>query len=67
MMPIYDRLSAILRERDKLFGVSMGYIPEVLQQWIGRGARMLFCGHDVAYVQEGARAVREGLGGLIEG
>lgn len=65
MMPIYDRLSAILRERGKLFGVSMGYVPEVLEQWIARGARMLFCGHDVAYVQEGARAVRAELGGLV--
>lgn len=61
MMPIYDHLSAILRKRGKCFGVSMGFIPEVIDQWLTRGARMIFAGNDVGYVYEGASAVKQGL------
>lgn len=61
MMPIYDRIGEVMRKNNKLFGVSMGFIPEVIHQWLRRGAGMIFAGNDVGYVHDGAAAVLEGL------
>jgi len=29
MMPIYDRIGEVMRKYNKVFGVSMGFVPEV--------------------------------------
>lgn len=61
MMPIYDRIGEVMRKYNKVFGVSMGFVPEVIEQWKRRGAQIIFAGNDVGYVYEGATAVLKGL------
>ena len=61
MMPVYDLIGRKMKEHGKLFGVSMGFVPEVIKQWLARGAGMIFAGNDVGYVHDGAKAVLEGL------
>lgn len=61
MMPIYDRIGEVMKKYNKVFGVSMGFVPEVIDQWLERGAKMIFAGNDVGYVHDGASAVLEGL------
>ena len=67
MLPIYDRIGSILRDSGRLFGVSMGFVPEVIEQWLKRGANTIFAGNDVGYVYEGATSVKKGLDRLIDG
>lgn len=61
MTPVYDEIGRKMRERGKLFGVSMGFVPDVIVEWLDRGARMIFAGNDAGYVYEGAKSVLEGL------
>lgn len=61
MMPIYDRISEVMKKYNKLFGVSMGFVPEVIDQWLARGARIVFAGNDAGYVHDGAVNVLHGL------
>ena len=61
MMPIYDRIGEVMKKYNKLFGVSMGFVPEVIDQWLSRGARMIFAGNDAGYVHDGAADVLRGL------
>ena len=61
MMPIYDRIGEVMKKYNKLFGVSMGFVPEVIDQWLARGARMIFAGNDAGYVHDGAADVLRGL------
>ncbi len=61
MMPLYDRIGEVMRKHNKIFGVSMGFVPEVISQWLSRGARMIFAGDDVSYVYDGAKKVLEGF------
>ena len=61
MMPIYDKIGEVMQKHGRLFGVSMGFVPEVIRQWRARGARMIFAGNDVGYVYEGARSVLDGM------
>lgn len=65
MMPLYDEIAQKMNRAGKVFGVSMGFVPEVLNQWIDRGARILFAGHDSGYVQQGAHDVLMGLNALV--
>ena len=53
-----------MKEHGKLFGVSMGFVPEVIKQWLARGAGMIFAGNDVGYVHDGAVSVLDGLRSL---
>ena len=39
----------------------MGFVPEVIDQWLARGARMIFAGNDAGYVHDGAADVLRGL------
>ena len=66
MMPIYDRIGEVMKMYNKLFGVSMGFVPEVIDQWLSRGARLIFAGNDVGYVHDGAADVLNGLRGRIK-
>ncbi len=66
MMPIYDRIGEVMKKYNKLFGVSMGFVPEVIDQWLSRGARLIFAGNDVGYVHDGAADVLNGLRGRIK-
>ena len=66
MIPIYDRIGKAMTERGKIFGVSMGFVPDVIEDWLRRGARMIFAGNDVGYVYEGAKNVLEGLKGTVD-
>ncbi len=56
MMPVYDRIGEVMKKYGKLFGVSVGSNNDIIRQWIGRGAQMIFVGSDVWYVYEGAAA-----------
>ena len=51
----------IMKKYNRLFGVSMGFVPEVIDQWLARGARMIFAGNDAGYVHDGAADVLRGL------
>ncbi|MBQ7592000.1 MAG: hypothetical protein IJU46_05685 [Clostridia bacterium] len=64
MMPVYDLIGRKMKEHGKLFGVSMGFVPEVIKQWLARGAGMIFAGNDVGYVHDGAVSVLDGLRSL---
>ncbi|HHU60260.1 TPA: hypothetical protein GXZ34_05015 [bacterium] len=64
LLDIYDRATQILQNAGKKFGVSMAYEPEIVNQWIKRGAKILFCGSDVGYVYESATNVFEGLNNM---
>ena len=66
MQPIYDEIGRKLTAAGMPFGVSVGYDPVVLQQWMDRGAQMLFAGYDTGYVYSGARSVYCGLQELID-
>lgn len=66
MMPVYDLIGRKMKDHGKFFGVSMGFVPEVIKQWLARGARMIFAGNDVGYVHEGANAVLDGLKSLTQ-
>ncbi|MBO7376392.1 MAG: 4-hydroxy-3-methylbut-2-en-1-yl diphosphate synthase [Clostridia bacterium] len=61
MIPVYDTIGRKMTERGKLFGVSIGFVPEVVGSWLARGAGMIFAGNDVGYVHDGACAVLDGL------
>ncbi len=61
MMPVYDRIGEVMQKYGKLFGVSVGFNQDIIQQWIGRGARMIFVGSDVWHVYEGAAATLRNL------
>lgn len=61
MDPVYDHIGDILRGTGKLFGVSLGFEPEFICQWIDRGVNIVFTGHDVGYVYEGAIRIKKGL------
>lgn len=65
MMAVYDRLAKILVKAKRPFGVSTGYNPEVVKQWIDRGAQLIFSGYDTGYVYDGASAVYAGLQNII--
>lgn len=65
MMLIYDEIGRKLTKAKRLFGVSTGYRPEALKQWIARGAQLLFCGDDISYVYQGATAVKKNLEKLV--
>ena len=64
MAPIYERIGRIMRERNRLFGVSVGFEAETIRSWLDRGARMIFAGNDVGYVHDGALSVLEGMRAL---
>lgn len=64
VVPLYEELAAILRESGKPFGASVGSSPEVLQYWLDLGATILFAGHDVAYVREGATSLLQTMHSL---
>ncbi len=64
MIEVYDTIGRKMKERGKLFGVSMGFVPEAINGWLARGAGMIFAGNDVGYVHDGAGAVLEGLRSL---
>lgn len=61
MMPVYDRISKIMKKHGKVFGVSVGYDPVTISQWRERGAKMIFSGSDVSYVYEGAASMLKKL------
>ncbi len=54
MFPIYDKIGKALRNSGKLFGVSLGYDKETIEQWLGRGVNTIFTGTDVEYIHNGA-------------
>jgi len=54
MTQIYDRIGEVMRNHGKLFGVSLGYDPDIMSEWLERGAKMIFSGNDVGYVFDGA-------------
>ncbi len=56
MQPVYDRIGQVMQKHGKLYGVSVGPDYAVIQQWIDRGARMIFAGADTGYVYTGAAA-----------
>lgn len=64
MQPIYDEIGKKLTSAGMPFGVSVGYDPVLLQQWIDRGATMLFAGYDTGYVYSGAKNVFDGMSQL---
>ncbi|MGI5898378.1 MAG: HpcH/HpaI aldolase family protein [Christensenellales bacterium] len=66
MIAIYDALAAKLVRAGRPFGVSLGYDPQALGQWMERGAQVLFAGYDCGYVRDGARRTAEGMRALIQ-
>lgn len=66
LLALYREIADILREKKKVFGVSMGYNEEVIRDWLSLGARIIFTGNDVGYVYEGASAVRKGYDRIAE-
>lgn len=66
MLPIYDRIGKVMRDKGKLFGVSVGYDEELLTTWRRRGARMLFCGSDVSYIHDSAAIMQKELTKISE-
>ena len=56
---LYDEIGRVMRECGKPFGVSTGCDKEFLEYWRSIGATILFAGHDVAYVHEGAVRTRD--------
>ncbi|MDP4134033.1 MAG: aldolase/citrate lyase family protein, partial [Bacillota bacterium] len=65
MFPIYDKIGNVLKESGKLFGVSVGYDETTIEQWLDRGANMIFVGHDVGYVHDGAHSTSSRLDKII--
>ena len=65
MEPVYDIIGEKMAKAGRPFGVSMGFIPEVMQRWINRGAQILFAGYDSGYVFDGAQKVFDGMNKLI--
>lgn len=61
VIALYREIAAVLREKKKPFGVSMGYNEEVIKDWLSLGATIIFAGNDVGYVHDGAMAVFEGM------
>ena len=54
MLPIYDRIGEILTEVRIPFGVSSASDEGILRRWRERGATIIFAGHDIEYVTNGA-------------
>lgn len=57
MIPVYDKIAEILREMNKPFGVSSASDENILRSWKERGATLIFAGHDIEYVTNGASAM----------
>jgi len=54
MLPIYDKIGETLRELGIPFGVSSASDEKVIREWRNRGATIIFAGHDIEYVTNGA-------------
>ncbi len=54
MLPIYEEIATVLRELNKPFGVSAASNDSILQYWRDLGATIIFAGHDIEYVTNGA-------------
>ena len=66
LLALYREIAAVLNDRKKPFGVSMGYNREIIEDWISIGASIIFTGNDVGYVYEGASAVRAGYDSILK-
>lgn len=67
VVALCHEIAAVLRDKKKPFGVSLGYDEAVIQDWLDIGATMIFTGTDVSYVHDGAMAVKNGLEKLLKG
>lgn len=57
MLPIYDRIAAVCRQKGMPFGVSIGpQDTQALQEWLARGVQVISCGDDISFIASGARA-----------
>ena len=54
MIPVYERIAETLREMNKPFGVSAATDETVLRFWKERGATIIFSGHDIEFIVNGA-------------
>jgi len=59
VLALYREIAAVLREKKKPFGVSMGYDEEAVGDWLSLGATIIFAGTDVGYVHDGAAELRK--------
>lgn len=64
VVSVLDRIARKLVKAGRPFGVSMGFRPQVVKQWIERGAQVLFCGTDISYVYDGAKGVYDALSAM---
>ena len=60
---LMDTICEKARKTDKPFGVSMGYNPPVIKEWIARGINWIEAGGDVGYIMS---AAKEALNGTME-
>jgi 2-keto-3-deoxy-L-rhamnonate aldolase RhmA len=62
----FDQMSEIVRGHDILFGVSMGWDRQLLQQWLGRGVNWINVGFEYQFLLQAARSTLTGVTELVD-
>jgi 2-keto-3-deoxy-L-rhamnonate aldolase RhmA len=58
---LMDRVAEVAVKADMPFGVATGFNPEVLGEWLNRGASFVSVGIDFGYITSGATRVLKGV------
>lgn len=66
LLGLLDEIGEKCRADGRPFGVSMGYMPEIVEEWMARGARLISVGGDEEFLVKQGTATLQGMKGLFQ-
>ena len=67
IMELLDEIAEKCNKAGKPFGVSMGFVPETVEDYKRRGCSWMACGSDTGYIVDGGAATLAGMRKIFEG
>lgn len=66
LLGLLDEIGEKCRADGRPFGVSMGYMPEIVEEWMARGARLISVGGDEEFLVKQGTATLQGMKELFQ-